>query len=74
MTESTQVQAKQSVGVADKTGSGEYGTTNDIGVLFPPRRAPVLVASYLTGIKANSPTREAALAQVGASGGVDGHS
>ena len=51
--------------VADKTGSGAYGTTNDIGVLFPPNRAPVLVVSYLTGTKANPATREAALAEVG---------
>jgi hypothetical protein len=43
--------------VADKTGSDAYGTINDIKVLFPPRRAPVLVSSYLTGIKANSPIR-----------------
>lgn len=51
--------------VADKTGSGAYGTTNDIGVLFPPNRAPVLVVSYLTGSRADVATREAALAEVG---------
>ncbi|AMP00910.1 beta-lactamase [Collimonas arenae] len=51
--------------VADKTGSGSHGSTNDIGVLFPPNRAPVLVASYLTGTKANAATREVALAEVG---------
>jgi beta-lactamase class A len=34
--------------VGDKTGTGDYGTANDIGVLWPPRRAPVAVAIYTT--------------------------
>ncbi len=34
--------------VGDKTGTGDYGTANDIGVLWPPRRAPVVVAIYTT--------------------------
>jgi beta-lactamase class A len=34
--------------VGDKTGTGDYGTANDIGVLWPPRRAPVIVAIYTT--------------------------
>ena len=34
--------------VADKTGGGDYGTTNDIAILYPPNRAPVFVALYLT--------------------------
>jgi beta-lactamase class A len=32
--------------VGDKTGSGDYGTANDLAVLWPPRRAPVVVAIY----------------------------
>src|SRR3569833_2457034 len=32
----------------DKTGSGEHGSTNDIGILLPPQRAPILLAVYLT--------------------------
>lgn len=51
--------------VGDKTGSGAYGSTNDIGILFPPDRAPLLVASYLTATKASEATRNAALAEVG---------
>lgn len=35
--------------VGDKTGAGERGTVNDIGILWPAGRAPILVASYLTG-------------------------
>ncbi|MGJ7525002.1 class A beta-lactamase [Variovorax sp. GB1P17] len=35
--------------VGDKTGSGDYGTTNDIGVLWPPAgAAPLVIAVYLT--------------------------
>ncbi len=34
--------------VGDKTGTGDYGTANDLAVLWPPRRAPVVVAIYTT--------------------------
>jgi beta-lactamase class A len=30
--------------VGDKTGSGGYGTRNDIAVLWPPNRAPIVLA------------------------------
>jgi beta-lactamase class A len=32
--------------VSHKTGTGGYGPTNDIGVLYPPTGAPVIVAAY----------------------------
>ncbi|MDI6623920.1 MAG: class A beta-lactamase, partial [Brevundimonas sp.] len=32
--------------VAHKTGTGGYGPTNDIGVLYPPTGSPVIVAAY----------------------------
>jgi beta-lactamase class A len=49
----------------DKTGSDEsHGSTNDIGVLWPPQRPPVIVAVYLTQTKAKYEDREAALAGV----------
>lgn len=51
--------------VGDKTGSGGYGTTNDIGVFWPPQRAPVLVAAYLTGSPASAEARDATIAAVG---------
>jgi beta-lactamase class A len=51
--------------VGDKTGSGAHGTSNDVGILSPPGRAPLLVASYLTGTAAPEATRNAALAEVG---------
>jgi beta-lactamase class A len=50
--------------VADKTGTGDRGSTNDIGVLWPPGRAPLVVVAYLTECKAPAAAREAALAGV----------
>jgi beta-lactamase class A len=43
----------------DKTGSGANGTTNDVAILWPPGRKPVLVAAYLTGSKLDSENRDA---------------
>ncbi|MOA04081.1 Beta-lactamase precursor [compost metagenome] len=51
--------------VGDKTGGGAYGTNNDVGVLWPPGRAPVLVTSYLTQTAADLAVRDRALAEVG---------
>jgi beta-lactamase class A len=49
----------------EKTGSGDNGNTNDIGVLWPPQqRAPLIVAAYLTQTSAPYEQREAALADV----------
>ena len=50
--------------VADKTGTGERGSTNDIGVLWPQHRAPILVTVYLTETNAPERSREAAIAEV----------
>jgi beta-lactamase class A len=51
--------------VGDKTGSGEYGTTNDVGVIWPPGRAPIVVTIYFTETKAALEQRIAVLASVG---------
>jgi len=32
----------------DKTGTGVNGAVNDIAILWPPKRAPILIASYLS--------------------------
>jgi beta-lactamase class A len=32
--------------VAHKTGTGGYGPTNDIGLIYPPSALPVIVAAY----------------------------
>ena len=50
--------------VADKTGTGRLGTTNDIGVAWPPGRAPLVLVTYLTECTAPEDAREAALASV----------
>ncbi|TFW22779.1 class A beta-lactamase [Duganella callida] len=34
--------------VADKTGAGDYGTVNDIAILWPPGKAPIVLAVYVT--------------------------
>ncbi len=40
--------------VAHKTGTGGYGPTNDIGVLYPPTGAPVIVAAYYHAARSSS--------------------
>jgi beta-lactamase class A len=50
--------------VADKTGTGEHGTANDVGILAPPAGEPILVTAYLTGSTASSEARNAAIAEV----------
>lgn len=50
--------------VADKTGSGDRGTANDIGALWPAGRKPVLVTVYLTGSQAPADERSATIAKV----------
>ncbi len=37
--------------VADKTGTGSHGVTNDIGVAWPPGGAPVVLVIYTHGAK-----------------------
>jgi beta-lactamase class A len=49
--------------VGDKTGTGDYGTANDIAVIWPPRRAPVTLAIYLTGTKPDAKPRNDIVAQ-----------
>jgi beta-lactamase class A len=53
-------------GVGDKTGTGDHGTANDVAILWPPGRGPVLVAVYLTGTDGDAARSNAAIANVGA--------
>jgi len=48
--------------VAHKTGTGGYGPTNDIGVLYPPTGAPIIVAAYYHAAK-DDPANEAVIAE-----------
>lgn len=50
--------------VAHKTGTGGYGPANDIGVLYPPQGAPIVVAAYFHGSPQSTPaSREEAIAE-----------
>ena len=51
--------------VGDKTGGGDYGSTNDVAVIWPPARKPLIVAVYLTHTKASFDDRNATIAAVG---------
>lgn len=51
--------------IGDKTGSGDHGTTNDIAVLWPSNRDPLLIAAYTTESNSSAEERNAALAQMG---------
>ncbi len=51
--------------VGDKTGTGDRGSTNDIGILWPPNSKPLLVCAYLTGTTASADQRNATIAAVG---------
>jgi beta-lactamase class A len=51
--------------VGDKTGGGDFGTTNDVAVIWPPGRKPLIVAVYLTETKASFDDRNATIAAVG---------
>jgi beta-lactamase class A len=49
----------------DKTGTGDNGTVNDIAILRPPGRAPILACVYVTGAQAPTDVVEAAHAEIG---------
>lgn len=51
--------------VGDKTGAGEHGTTNDVAIVWPPERAPIIVAVYLTGASLDPNGRNDVIASVG---------
>jgi beta-lactamase class A len=51
--------------VADKTGTGsDYGTTNDIGIIWPPKCAPVIMVVYYTNDHKQAVKREDMVASV----------
>lgn len=47
--------------VAHKTGTGGYGPTNDIGILYPPTGAPVIVTTYYHATRDSSANQNAAV-------------
>ena len=50
--------------IGEKTGSGERGTANDVGIIWPTGRAPVLIAVYLTQSAQSPDQRNATIAAV----------
>ena len=50
--------------VGDKTGRCANGATNDVAILRPPGRAPIVLAIYFVGSTATPDERTAAIAEV----------
>ena len=50
--------------IGDKTGRGANGATNDIAIIRPPDRAPMLLAIYSVGSTEPANDRAAAIAEV----------
>lgn len=51
--------------VGDKTGAGEHGTTNDVAIVWPPQRSPLIIAVYLTGASLDATGRNDVIASFG---------
>ncbi len=51
--------------VGDKTGTGDNNATNDVAVIWPTGRAPIVVTAYYTGARASDGERNAVLSEVG---------
>ncbi|MBO6860620.1 class A beta-lactamase [Roseibium sp.] len=52
--------------VADKTGAGANGSRNNIGVIWPDDREPVVIAVYITQTDASFDDRNKAIADIAA--------
>jgi beta-lactamase class A len=48
--------------VGDKTGSGDYGTANDVAVVWPPGQKPMVIAIYHTQTNAAAKWNDAVIA------------
>ncbi|MBF0436850.1 MAG: class A beta-lactamase [Magnetococcales bacterium] len=51
--------------VADKSGSGDNGTRNDIGIILPPDAAPIVAAVYYTQSPLKGASRDQVIADIG---------
>jgi beta-lactamase class A len=49
----------------DKTGTGARGAVNDVAIAWPPGRAPIVIACYMSDGDADAATRIAAHAEIG---------
>jgi beta-lactamase class A len=50
--------------IGDKTGTNKTDS-NDIAIVYPPNRPPLLVASYLADSQVSSQVKDATIAAVG---------
>jgi beta-lactamase class A len=48
----------------DKTGTGENGATNDVAIIWPPNRLPILVAAYLSESQSSPAALDAVHAKI----------
>jgi beta-lactamase class A len=51
--------------IGDKTGSGAHAVTNDVAVIWPPGRPPLIVTAYYAEASGSDGEREAVLAEIG---------
>ncbi len=51
--------------VGDKSGSGDHGARNDIGIILRPQGPPILASVYYTGSTESEVSRDHVIAQVG---------
>lgn len=51
--------------IGDKTGGGNYGTMNDVAVIWPPQRKPLIASIYMTETAASFDDRNAAFSELG---------
>lgn len=51
--------------IIDRTGAGGHGVRGVIAVMWPPKRAPIVAAIYITDTEASMDERNAAIAQLG---------
>jgi beta-lactamase class A len=50
--------------VGDKTGTGAYGTNNDIAVIWPPNCPPIIIAVYTTQKQKNAVAKNEIIASI----------
>jgi beta-lactamase class A len=51
--------------VGDKTGTGRLGTNNDVAIIWPTNRPPLIVACYLTGSTLEMGAQNEIIASIG---------
>ena len=52
--------------IADRTGAGGHGSRGIVAVMWPPGRAPIVAAMFLTGTDATMDQRNRSIAELGA--------